>query len=117
MSHAGTFSYLKELTSAGFNGAASGRVSPDRPPTSWVVLSAPAALGAALGAFRNQRFGKHKSSSSIALGGLVGGIVGCGAAVAWASRGRIGSAVRGAARSVQTVRDAHWLEANPINYA
>ena len=118
MSFEGNLSYLKELASAGFNGAASARrESKDRPSPAWLVVSTPTAMGALLGAFRSHRFGKRKSPSAIAIGGLVGGLVGCGAGLAWASRGYIGLAARGAARSVQAARDAHWLQANPINYA
>jgi len=118
MSFEGNLSYMKELASAGLNGAASARPkSNDRSYTPWLVVSTPTAMGALLGAFRSHRFGKRKSPSAIAIGGLVGGLVGCGAGLAWASRGFIGPAARGAARSVQAARDAHWLQTNPIDYA
>jgi hypothetical protein len=37
--------------------------------------------------------------------------------LAWASRGYTGSAARGAIKKINVVRDARWLEKNPINYA
>ena len=114
-----SFSYARELASAGFEGAADARGAKVRlfTPGSAMLFAAPVALGTAAGAFRTHWFGKRKAPSAMALGGLLGGVVGCGAALAWASRGWMAPATRGAARRVNAVRDAHWLAANPINYA
>jgi hypothetical protein len=51
------------------------------------------------------------------MGGLVGSALGFGGGVAWASRGFTGTAARHAIRGVNNVRDARWLERNPIDYA
>jgi hypothetical protein len=48
---------------------------------------------------------------------VLGTLVGCGAAMAWTSRSAIVPALRLAGKRVNTVRDAHWLAANPIDYA
>jgi hypothetical protein len=61
--------------------------------------------------------GKDKRASGMAIGGLVGTMCGVGAALAWASRDFTGPAARKAFRRINTARDAHWLELNPIDYA
>ncbi len=112
--------YLKGLAAAGFEGIRTARhemydsVTEARPER---VLWPPAALGGALGALGARLIGKRKSASAVALGGLVGSMVGCGAALAWSSRGLAGPCARGAARRVNALRDARWLAANPIDYA
>lgn len=116
----GDLSYVRELASAGVEGVADARREAKiRLFTPWtaMILSAPVALGISAGAFRTHWFGKRKTSSAMALGGLLGGVLGCGAAVAWASRDLMAAASRGSARRVQAVRDAHWLAANPIDFA
>jgi hypothetical protein len=110
--------YLGGLVGAGLDGIASARLERNspafaRPP----LVFAPTALGAAVGALGTRLLGKRKSSSNVVMGGLVGSMVGCGAAVAWASRGSVLPAFRGAIREVSAVRDARWLEINPIDYA
>jgi hypothetical protein len=112
--------YLKGLVAAGFDGIVSARHEiTDRvyTPPSPTVLLTPTAMGAAVGALSARLLGKRKSGATLALGGLVGSIVGCGAALAWASRGLVRPAARRAARQVNAVRDAHWLQTNPIDYA
>ena len=61
--------------------------------------------------------GKRRSASSVVIGGLLGSVVGWGAGVAWKSRHFAGAATTKAMRSIHAVRDAHWLEQNPIDYA
>ncbi len=105
--------YVGHLIGAGWQGAAG--VRPQRLSESG--LWTPAAVGAALGALSVRAFGKRQTAFTVALGGVVGTIVGCGAAVAWASRGLVVPAARGAVRGMNAVRDARWLECHPINYA
>jgi hypothetical protein len=52
-----------------------------------------------------------------ALGGVVGGALGAGIGAAWGSRDFMRKVARGAIKDVNAVRDAHWLEKNPITYA
>jgi hypothetical protein len=59
----------------------------------------------------------RKSASRTALGGLIGAALGLGAGLAWASRLHLAGAARTATRRVNATRDAHWLEAHPIDYA
>jgi hypothetical protein len=49
--------------------------------------------------------------------GLLGGAVGFGAGIVWENRNLVASAARGALRNIDKVRDEHWLEKNPIDYA
>jgi hypothetical protein len=111
--------YLKQLIGAGFEGISStrnelgGRVLTH--PLKAVVWT-PAAIGATVGAL-GARLSGNRKASTIAMGGLVGGIVGSGAALAWASRGFAGLAARRSIRLVSAVRDTHWLEIHPIDYA
>ncbi len=107
--------YVGQLIGAGWHGAAG--VRPRRDTSLEPGLWTPAAVGAALGALSVRAFRKRRSVSTVALGVVIGTIVGFGAAVAWASRGLVVPAARGAVRGVNAVRDARWLESHPINYA
>ena len=108
-------SYFGHLIGAGWQGAAEVRPLEERRPDAG--LWTPAAVGAALGLLSVRVLGKRKSAAMVALGGAIGTVVGFSAAAAWASRGMVGPAVRGAVRNMGAVRDARWLETNPIDYA
>lgn len=116
---ASEIAYLKKLVGAGWGGVAKARQERTEPlfkPVEMVLLT-PAAIGAALGALAARWIAKRKSASTVAMAGLIGGVVAGGAAVAWASRGLFGPAARGAVRGVNAVRDERWLKTNPIDYA
>jgi hypothetical protein len=49
--------------------------------------------------------------------GLFGGLVGLAAGVVWDTRLLAASAAGGALARIEKVRDEHWLERNPIDYA
>jgi hypothetical protein len=49
--------------------------------------------------------------------GLFGGLVGFAAGVVWDTRLLAASAAGGALARIEKVRDEHWLERNPIDYA
>jgi hypothetical protein len=102
--------YCRDLVGAAFDGILSVRPLDAAPWT-------PAAIGAAVGALGAGLFTRRRARSSVATGSLLGTIVGCGAAVAWASRASLIPALRIAGRRVHTVRDAHWLAQHPIDYA
>ena len=110
--------YLKQLIGAGLDGIESARREhaggefASRPGV-WT----PAAIGTTLGVLTTRLAGKRKSASRTAWGGVVGGVLGISAGLAWASRGLIGHAARTATRRVNATRDAHWLETHPIDYA
>jgi hypothetical protein len=115
-----TQAYLKQLIGAGLDGIESARhefdggviASPLRPAV-WT----PAAIGTTIGVLTTRLAGTRRSASRTAWGGFVGGVLGLGAGLAWASRGFIGRAARTATRRVNATRDAHWLETHPIDYA
>jgi hypothetical protein len=74
----------------------------------------PAAIGTAVGVFLAR---KSKTGRGALMGGLLGGAVGFGGAVAWGSRQVTGVIARRAAKNLSAVSDAHWLEKHPITYA
>ncbi|MBI3475615.1 MAG: hypothetical protein HY010_07765 [Acidobacteria bacterium] len=49
--------------------------------------------------------------------GLLGGTIGLVAGIAWKSRCLTTSVADGAMESMGRVRDEHWLEKHPIDYA
>lgn len=76
----------------------------------------PAVVGAFLGALSSCSVEQRKAAKTIGLG-LLGCAIGFGAAFTWQNR-RLGSSVaRAAWKRIGDVRDAHWFEENPIDYA
>ena len=112
-------SHFINLIQGGWDGAIAARptdapaLTPDWPNAVW----GPAAIGAAVGAWSTSWNRNRKSPYSVAVGALVGSALGFGCAVAWASRGFTGAVARGALERVNNIRDARWLEKNPIDYA
>jgi hypothetical protein len=111
--------YLKSLVVAGLDGISQARreardsvFTPALGPVAWKSVAAGACAGA-LGA----RVTGSQKVPRLVLGVLVGTLAGLGAAVAWTSRSFTASAARSALQLVNAARDAHWLEANPIDYA
>jgi hypothetical protein len=86
-------------------------------PVLTAALWTPVAIGAAVGALSAALGGKNRSGYRAALGGLVGSALGFGAGVGWTSRDFTGAVARSTIRNVNSVRDARWLEKNPITYA
>ncbi len=77
----------------------------------------PAAVGACIGLLGSYP-GDHRSSFPRALAfGLVGWAIGLGAGVAWKTRGLTESVATNAVRNIGKLRDEHWLERHPIDYA
>jgi hypothetical protein len=112
--------YFKDLVGAGWEGVAEvrrelgGRVfERQSKPSVWT----PAAVGCAVGVLGTGMFKNRRSAPSLAIGAIVGSVVGLTAAGAWAARHFTRAATRRASHMVNQVRDAHWLEKNPINYA
>jgi hypothetical protein len=77
---------------------------------------APAAMGACIGVLGSLTQ-KHRSVGRVLAAASLGGAIGFAAGIAWESRGLTGSAVRGALKRIDKVRDEHWFERNPIAYA
>lgn len=114
----------RELVESGYEGAktAHKRVLHDEPVSTSLVRGArsswkAAAIGACLGTVGAFISGERKSARKVFLGGLAGGCIGFGSSMAWGSREVIGAMASEVRKNVGTVRDAHWLERNPIDYA
>jgi hypothetical protein len=60
---------------------------------------------------------RHKSATRTLADGLVGCAIGFGAGVAWESRWLAASVAACAWKKIGQVRDEHWLESHPIDYA
>ena len=108
--------YVVELVHAGVDGAVSGKQAAVAPQGLMRSALAGTAAGAAFAAgtiMLNRRRSRHRLAATSLLGGAVG--LGCG--LAWASRGLTRSIARGAVRNINLLRDARWLERNPIDYA
>jgi len=112
--------YIKYLTKAvldGFTSAPKGNAGRAFTPVLTGGVWTPAVIGAAIGLLSASLSKGHRSGRRVAVGGLVGSAVGFGAAVAWTSRDFTGTIARSTIRKVNSVRDARWLEKNPIAYA
>jgi hypothetical protein len=116
---ASDIAYFRDLIKAGLNGITtarnerSGIFTPRWQAAAWT----PALVGAAVGALSTCFDKDRRSVPRAAVAGLVGSALGFGGGIAWASRGFTGTAARHAIRGVNNVRDARWLERNPIDYA
>jgi hypothetical protein len=76
----------------------------------------PAAIGACIGLLGVCPVRPKKASKALALG-LVGGLVGFSVAVAWENRRLAATVASSAWKKIGRVRDDHWLERHPIDYA
>jgi hypothetical protein len=59
----------------------------------------------------------HRSPTRVLASGLLGGLIGLTAGVVWESRLLAASVAGGVLSRIDEVRDEHWLEKNPIDYA
>ncbi len=116
--------YGRKVLDSGLEGAHTGREAflngrPLTPILNESISSAwkPAAIGACVGALAGYPGNRHTSTSRMFAFGLLGATFGFVAGVAWGSRGFTVSVARGALRNMEKVRDAHWLERHPIDYA
>ena len=75
----------------------------------------PAVLGACLGLLSS--IPTRRSAARAVACGLIGGAIGFSAGVAWKSRRLSASVVSGAVKNIRKVRNEHWLETHPIDYA
>jgi hypothetical protein len=116
--------YGRKVLNSGMAGARSGREAflDGRPLTPFLGkvvrnASTPAAVGAVLGMLGSLP-GSHPKPAKRALAfGLVGWAIGLGIGIAWQSRELSSCAANGAWRNIGRVRDEHWLETHPIDYA
>jgi hypothetical protein len=103
------FIYARDIVKAGLDAAASGENA--------TANLAPAALGVAIGVLGVYLGRKGRMGNNALLGGLVGGALGFSSGVIWGTRDQARQGCVQAVHSVQAVRDAHWLEKNPVAYA
>ncbi|MGZ7099373.1 MAG: hypothetical protein ACXVJ8_12920 [Candidatus Angelobacter sp.] len=77
----------------------------------------PAVLGVLVGMLTGCPKNGHWSATRVLASGLLGGLIGLTAGVVWESRLLAASVAGGALSRIDKVRDEHWLEKNPIDYA
>jgi len=116
--------YGRKLLDSGIEGARSGQEAylngnPLSPFLSESAQNAvmPAALGACIGVLSSCAAYRQKSVSKALSFGILGAAVGLAAGLAWESRCLAASVAESAFRNIGKVRDEHWLERHPIDYA
>jgi hypothetical protein len=77
----------------------------------------PAAVGALAGVLSSCPGRRRRCASRAITFGLTGWAIGLGIGIVWQSRGLSASVTNGAVRNISRVRDEHWLERHPIDYA
>ncbi|HTP31947.1 MAG TPA: hypothetical protein VMJ75_07225 [Candidatus Acidoferrales bacterium] len=115
----GSLVYFTKLVEAGFEGISVAKRENNGtvfvPPLKTAVW-VPMATGAFAGAVGTRWKGNRKGST-VAIGGLVGSLVGLVTVLGWTSRRFAGNAAKRASHNVNKIRDAHWLDTHPIDYA
>jgi hypothetical protein len=112
--------YITCLTKAvleGITTAPKGTAGRACTPILTAAVWTPMAIGAGIGVLGGSLSRKNRSGYRLAVGGLVGSVLGFGAGVGWTSRDFTGAVARTTIQKVNSVRDARWLEKNPIDYA
>jgi len=116
--------YGRKVLNSGLAGARSGREAflngrPLTPFLSRAVRNAsrPAAAGAILGVLGSYPGDRHRSANRALAFAILGGAIGLGVSVAWQSRRFTASVANGVLKNIGRVRDEHWLERHPIDYA
>ena len=77
---------------------------------------APTMIGACVG-LAGGYFATQRSRNKTLICGLLGGVIGFAAGVAWENRNLSASVASGAWKRISKTRDEHWFEKNPIDYA
>lgn len=116
--------YGRKIFNSGLEGARSGREAylcgrPFIPflRESFCKALKPAGLGACVAVLASYRKNEHRSIGSVLAPGVLGGLIGLASGLAWQTRILAASSAGGAVEKIAKVRDAHWLEKNPIDYA
>jgi len=115
--------YGRKLLNSGLEGARSGEeeflsgnpISPLLNESARHSVTA-AALGASIGLLGGLCTNRKCASRAIACG-VFGAAVGFGAGVLWEGSRFGASVISGALKNIEKVRDEHWLEKHPIDYA
>jgi hypothetical protein len=77
----------------------------------------PAAVGAWAGALSSYPGNWNPSFGRTLTFGLMGAVIGFGAGLFWESRALTASVAASAWKNIVRVRDEHWFEKHPIDYA
>jgi hypothetical protein len=116
--------YGRKIFNSGLEGARSGRETflcgrPFIPffRESFCRALKPAELGACLGVLTSCREHERRSIGRILASCVLGGLIGLASGLVWQARFLAASTAGGAVEKISKVRDAHWLEKNPIDYA
>jgi hypothetical protein len=116
--------YGRKLVHSGWEGARSGgeeflHGEPLTPFLSDSVHHAlrPAALGVCLGVLSTFPARRHHSASATFAYAFFGGVIGLTAGLVWHSRGLAENVASSAWKNIGKVRDEHWFEKHPIDYA
>jgi hypothetical protein len=113
--------YGRRLVSSGLEGARSGREAflhggafAPYFRTSFRNALRPAAIGVCLGIL--QSLPKKQCARTVG-GAVMGGAVGFGVGLVWQTRRLTASMASEVFEKIEKVRDEHWLEKHPIDYA
>ncbi len=116
--------YGQHLVESGMSGLSSGRQAHlnGQPLSDALGRAARASLGLAVfgtcaGLLRYSFPARRDSISKAITCGVAGGAMGLLAGLAWKTRDLTGSMTRAAAKQMGAVRDEHWLDRHPIDYA
>jgi hypothetical protein len=116
--------YGRKLVNASINGIRSGQdMARGEQPLRRIAADAArdslalAAIGACVGLLRS-RFADRRNRPAKALAlGAIGSAIGFAVGFGWKTRNVTSSVAHSTARELRRVRDEHWLELNPIDYA
>lgn len=116
--------YACALLKSGLEGTRAGREAflDGQPLTPFLQESARQALclgliGGGMGVLGASLSRSPKSAGRRIACGIAGGMIGLGAGLTWGTHQLAGSMARGAFKSMEASRDAHWLKKHPIDYA
>jgi hypothetical protein len=76
-----------------------------------------AAVGAVAGVLQCMSAGHRRRVHEGLAMGMLGSAFGFLAGFIWKTRDLSSSMIKGAAKNMETVRDGHWLETHPVDYA
>jgi uncharacterized membrane protein YeaQ/YmgE (transglycosylase-associated protein family) len=119
-----TVRYGQKLVNASIAGIRNGKYSArgDQPLSAIATDAAqlalrPAVVGACIGLLTSCLMRRRNRLSNAIVLGTLGSAVGFFAGFSWKTRNLTSSMAHGAARELRKVRDEHWLEQHPIDYA
>ena len=116
--------YGRRVLNSGLEGGRSGQEAflHGRPVSPFIRDSfrkaiTPAVLGVLVGVLTGCPQKGGRSATRVLASGLLGGLIGLTAGAVWESRLLAARVAGGALSSIDKVRDEHWVERNPIDYA